>query len=97
EEFYANALGRPDDDYTSYVRGVEISYVPDVIDAIFGFIHEEHCLVRQRRESTHTDAEYTEMLQTLVLPGRDWHYTSCGVRSRLQITDMMPVAKGWAK
>ncbi|MCI78764.1 hypothetical protein A2U01_0100035, partial [Trifolium medium] len=28
KEFYANALGRADDDYTSYVRGVEISYAP---------------------------------------------------------------------
>ncbi|MCI65022.1 hypothetical protein A2U01_0086280, partial [Trifolium medium] len=37
------------------------------------------------------------MLQTLSLPGRDWHYTSHGVRSRLQITDSIPVAKGWAK
>ncbi|MCI49857.1 hypothetical protein A2U01_0071101, partial [Trifolium medium] len=55
---------------------------------------EEHCWVRQRRESANTDAEYTEMLQTLALPGRDWHYTSRGVRSRLQITDRMPVAKG---
>ncbi|MCI88052.1 hypothetical protein A2U01_0109338, partial [Trifolium medium] len=45
-------------------------------------------------ESAHTDAEYTEMLQTLALPGSDWHYTSRGVRSRLQITDVMPVAKG---
>ncbi|MCI34547.1 hypothetical protein A2U01_0055767, partial [Trifolium medium] len=53
EEFYANAFRRADDDYTSYVCGVEIS--------------------------------------------RDWHYTSRGVRLRLQITDMMPVAKGWAK
>ncbi|MCI38717.1 hypothetical protein A2U01_0059946, partial [Trifolium medium] len=39
---------------------------------------EEYCWVRQRRESAHTDAEYTEMLQTLALPGRDWHYTSRG-------------------
>ncbi|MCI60726.1 hypothetical protein A2U01_0081982, partial [Trifolium medium] len=75
EEFYANALGRPDDDYTSYVRGVEISYTPSVIDTVFGFRQEEHCLVRQRRESAHIDEEYTEMLQTLALPGRDWHYT----------------------
>ncbi|MCI81524.1 hypothetical protein A2U01_0102798, partial [Trifolium medium] len=74
--FYANALGCPDDDYTSYVHGVEISYASEVIDTIFGFRQEEHCLVRQQRESAHTDAEYTEMLQTLALQGRDWHYTS---------------------
>ncbi|MCI63783.1 hypothetical protein A2U01_0085040, partial [Trifolium medium] len=59
EEFYANALGRPDDDYISYVRGVEISYAPDVIDTVFRFRPEEHCWVIQRRESAHTDAEYT--------------------------------------
>ncbi|MCI73267.1 hypothetical protein A2U01_0094531, partial [Trifolium medium] len=56
EEFYANALGRADDDYTSYVRGVEISYASDVIDTVFGFISKEHCWVRHRRESAHTDA-----------------------------------------
>ncbi|MCI24493.1 hypothetical protein A2U01_0045677, partial [Trifolium medium] len=87
----------PDDDYTSYVREVEISYAPGVIDTIFGFRQEEHCWVRQQREATFTDAEYAEMLQTLALPGRDWHYNSRGERSRLQGTDMMPVAKGWAK
>ncbi|MCH89444.1 hypothetical protein A2U01_0010340, partial [Trifolium medium] len=37
EEFYANVLGRADNDYTSTVRGVEISYAPDVIDQVFGF------------------------------------------------------------
>ncbi|MCI41056.1 hypothetical protein A2U01_0062289, partial [Trifolium medium] len=37
------------------------------------------------------------MLQTLALSGRDWHYKTSGGRSRLQITNMMPVAKGWAK
>ncbi|MCI27866.1 hypothetical protein A2U01_0049066, partial [Trifolium medium] len=97
EEFYANALGRPDDDFTSYMRGVEISYAPDVIDTVFGFRPEDHCGVRQWRESAHTEEEYTEMPQTLALPGRDWHYTSRGACSRLQITDMMPVVKGWAK
>ncbi|MCI54523.1 hypothetical protein A2U01_0075773, partial [Trifolium medium] len=29
EEFYANALGHAEDDYTSTVRGVTISYAPD--------------------------------------------------------------------
>ncbi|MCI38076.1 hypothetical protein A2U01_0059304, partial [Trifolium medium] len=38
-----------------------------------------------------------EMLQTLALPGRDWHYNTSGGRLRLQITDMMHAAKGWAK
>ncbi|MCI53386.1 hypothetical protein A2U01_0074632, partial [Trifolium medium] len=28
EEFYANALGHAEDDYTSTVRGVTISYAP---------------------------------------------------------------------
>ncbi|MCI15497.1 hypothetical protein A2U01_0036635, partial [Trifolium medium] len=67
EEFYVNAYGRLDDDYTSYVRGVEINYAPDVIDTIFGFKPEEHCWVRQRHDTAHTDEEYTEMLQTLAL------------------------------
>ncbi|MCI30353.1 hypothetical protein A2U01_0051562, partial [Trifolium medium] len=29
EEFYANALGYTEDDYTSTVRGVRVSYAPD--------------------------------------------------------------------
>ncbi|MCI76757.1 hypothetical protein A2U01_0098027, partial [Trifolium medium] len=37
------------------------------------------------------------MLQTLALPGRDWYYNNSGGRYRLQITDMRPAAKGWAK
>ncbi|MCI98189.1 hypothetical protein A2U01_0119492, partial [Trifolium medium] len=32
EEFYDNALGYVEDDYTSTVRGRTISYTPDVID-----------------------------------------------------------------
>ncbi|MCI46431.1 hypothetical protein A2U01_0067671, partial [Trifolium medium] len=59
EELYANALGRSDDDYTSYVHGVEISYAPDVIDFVFGFRPEEFCAVRQRHTIAHTEDEYT--------------------------------------
>ncbi|MCI28156.1 hypothetical protein A2U01_0049356, partial [Trifolium medium] len=62
EKFYVNALGCPNDDYTSYVRGVEISYAPGVIDSIFGFRPEEFCSVRQRRDTAYTDAEYDQML-----------------------------------
>ncbi|MCI68386.1 hypothetical protein A2U01_0089647, partial [Trifolium medium] len=51
----------------------------------------------QQRASAHTEEEYAELLQTLALPGRDWSYTATGTRSRLQITDMTPAAKGWAK
>ncbi|MCI48791.1 hypothetical protein A2U01_0070034, partial [Trifolium medium] len=50
-EFYADAFGRQCDDFTSYVRGVEISYAPDVIDAIFGFRLEDYCWVRQQRDA----------------------------------------------
>ncbi|MCI58852.1 hypothetical protein A2U01_0080107, partial [Trifolium medium] len=65
EEFYANALGRADHDYTSTVRGVEVSYAPDVT---------AFCEAYQRRYAPHTDQEYADMLQALALPGRDWHY-----------------------
>ncbi|MCI93914.1 hypothetical protein A2U01_0115212, partial [Trifolium medium] len=68
----ANAYGHEEDDYTSYVRGVEISYAPDDIDAIFGFRPEEHCTVIQRRTTGHTEEEYVEMLHELALPGKDW-------------------------
>ncbi|MCI24889.1 hypothetical protein A2U01_0046075 [Trifolium medium] len=83
EEFYANSFGRADDDFTSYLRGVEINYAPDVIDGIFKFRQEEDCWVRQRRTAALTDEEYTEMLQTLGMPGNDWHYNRQGKRSRL--------------
>ncbi|MCI38653.1 hypothetical protein A2U01_0059881, partial [Trifolium medium] len=80
EEFYANALGYAEDDYTSTVRGTA-----------------DYCWASQPRFSAHTDQEYAEILQTLALPGRDWHYNTSGGRFRLQITDMMPAAKGCAK
>ncbi|MCI88647.1 hypothetical protein A2U01_0109934, partial [Trifolium medium] len=69
EEFYANALGYAEDNYTSTVRGKTISYAPDVIDEIFGFRRADYCWASQHRASAHTDEEYTEMLQTLALPG----------------------------
>ncbi|MCI73178.1 hypothetical protein A2U01_0094442, partial [Trifolium medium] len=78
-------------------RGKTISYAPDVIDAAFGFRQAEYYWASQQRARAHTDEEYTEILQTLALPGRDWRYTTTRSRSRLQITDMTPAAKGWAK
>ncbi|MCI88988.1 hypothetical protein A2U01_0110276, partial [Trifolium medium] len=69
EEFYANALGHAEDDYTSIVRGVTISYAPDVIDALFGFKQADYYWASQQRFSGNTDEEYAEMLQTLALLG----------------------------
>ncbi|MCI94608.1 hypothetical protein A2U01_0115906, partial [Trifolium medium] len=66
-------------------------------DSVFGFRQADYCWASQQRASAYTDEEYAAMLQTLALPGRDWRYTATGSRSRLQITDMTPVAKGWAK
>ncbi|MCI32652.1 hypothetical protein A2U01_0053866, partial [Trifolium medium] len=62
------ALGHPDDDYTSYVRGVEISYAPGG--------PEEFCSIRQRRATAYTDVEYDQMLYELAMPGKDWRYDS---------------------
>ncbi|MCI33455.1 hypothetical protein A2U01_0054672, partial [Trifolium medium] len=62
EELYANALGYAEDDYTSTVRGVCVSYAPDVIDAVFGFRQTNYCWASQQRFSAHTDQEYAEML-----------------------------------
>ncbi|MCI70232.1 hypothetical protein A2U01_0091495, partial [Trifolium medium] len=78
EEFYANAFGYALDDYTSTVLGKTISYAPDVIDAVFRFQPEDYCWASQQRARAHTDEEYSEMLQTLALPGRDWRYTTSG-------------------
>ncbi|MCI45125.1 hypothetical protein A2U01_0066364, partial [Trifolium medium] len=58
---------------------------------------EEFCSVRQRRPTAYTDAEYDQMLHELAIPGKDWRYDSRGGRSRLQGTEMMPIAKAWAK
>ncbi|MCI91400.1 hypothetical protein A2U01_0112694, partial [Trifolium medium] len=68
EEFYANALGYAEDDYTSTVHGVKISYAPDMIDALFGFKQADYYWASHQRFSAHTDQEYAEMLQTLALP-----------------------------
>jgi hypothetical protein len=101
EEFYANALAYGENDYTSYVWGVENSYAPEVIDGVFGFREEDYCGVRLWRAAawngTMTDEEYANMLHELVMPGIDWRYTNQGARARLQATEMMSVAKAWAK
>ncbi|MCI70584.1 hypothetical protein A2U01_0091847, partial [Trifolium medium] len=52
------------------------------------------CWANQWRHSDHTDEEYDQMLHTLALPRKDWQYTAAGTRARLNITDMMPAAKG---
>ncbi|MCI71478.1 hypothetical protein A2U01_0092741, partial [Trifolium medium] len=69
EEFYANALGYTLDDYTSTVRGKTICYSPERFDEVFGFREAEYCWASQQIASAHTEEEYTEMLQTLALPG----------------------------
>ncbi|MCI19178.1 hypothetical protein A2U01_0040333, partial [Trifolium medium] len=57
--------------FTSYVRGVEISYTPEVIDAVFAFREEEHCSVVQRCKRRYTDEQYAMILRELALPGKD--------------------------
>ncbi|MCI89566.1 hypothetical protein A2U01_0110855, partial [Trifolium medium] len=37
------------------------------------------------------------MLQELAMTGKDWRYDCHGGRSRLQVTEMVPVAKAWDK
>ncbi|MCH83770.1 hypothetical protein A2U01_0004596 [Trifolium medium] len=96
-EFYANAVAYSEDDFTSTVRGVTVSYTPAVIDAACGFTPTEQCWARQWRHIAHTEEDYGQMLHTLALSGRDWQYISTGARTRLNITDMMPAARGWAK
>ncbi|KAK2396296.1 hypothetical protein QL285_057954 [Trifolium repens] len=79
EEFYANALAYGIGDYKSYVRGVTISFAPDVIDATFGFRPEGQCGVLMRRASWRdgaiTDAEYDQIREALAMPGKDWRYS----------------------
>ncbi|MCI19904.1 hypothetical protein A2U01_0041064, partial [Trifolium medium] len=48
EEFYANALRYAENDYTSTVRRVKISYAPDVIDALFGFRQADYSWASQQ-------------------------------------------------
>ncbi|KAK2373934.1 hypothetical protein QL285_074935 [Trifolium repens] len=101
EEFYANALAYGAGDYRSYVRGVTISFAPDVIDTTFGFRPEEYYGVRMRRaslrDSAITDAEYDQMSEALAMPGKDWRYSTQGARQRMQATEMMPLAKLWSR
>jgi hypothetical protein len=72
EEFYANALAFGIGDYRSYVRGVHVSFSPDVIDSTFGFRPEGQCGVRMRRASWRdgaiTDAEYDQIREALGYP-----------------------------
>jgi hypothetical protein len=88
-------------DYRSYVRGVHVSFAPDVIDATFGFRPEGHCGVRTRhaswRDGAITDAEYDQIREALAMPGKDWRYSTQGARQRLQATEMLPVANLWSK
>ncbi|MCI67988.1 hypothetical protein A2U01_0089247, partial [Trifolium medium] len=64
---------------------------------VFRFRPEEFCSVRQRRTTAYTDAEYDQMFHELAMPGKDWRCDSRGGSSRLQRTEMMLVAKAWAK
>ncbi|KAK2402451.1 hypothetical protein QL285_051969 [Trifolium repens] len=101
EEFYANALAFGTGDYRSYVRGVHVSFSPDIIDSTFGFRPEGQCGVKMRRASWReraiTDAEYDQIREALAMPGKDWRYSRQGARQRLQATEMLPLAKLWAK
>ncbi|KAK2368470.1 hypothetical protein QL285_081663 [Trifolium repens] len=101
EEFYGNGIAFGNGDYRSYVRGVHVSYSPDTIDATFGFRPEDQCGVQTRgaswREGAITDAEYDQIRAALAMPGKDWRYSRQGARQRLQATEMLPLAKLWAK
>ncbi|KAK2363540.1 hypothetical protein QL285_088512 [Trifolium repens] len=101
EEFYGNGIAFANGDYMSYVRGVYVSYSPDVIDSTFGFRPEGQCGVQTRRaswrEGAITDTEYDQIREALAMPGKDWRYSRQGARQRLQDTDMLPLAKSWAK
>ncbi|KAK2416480.1 hypothetical protein QL285_038874 [Trifolium repens] len=101
EEFYANAFAFGAGDYRSYVQGVYVSFSPDDIDSTFGFRPEGKCGVQMRRaswrEGAITDAEYDQIREALAMPGKDWRYSRQGARQRLQGTDMLPLAKLWAK
>ncbi|MCI14778.1 hypothetical protein A2U01_0035910 [Trifolium medium] len=46
-----------------------------------------------RRARGQTEDEFVAMLHELALPGKDWRYNSSGERSRLQATEMEPIAK----
>ncbi|MCI17920.1 hypothetical protein A2U01_0039071, partial [Trifolium medium] len=94
KELYANSYGCADDDYKSYVHGVDISYAPDVIDGIFGFRPEEHYMVMHKRAAGLTEQEFDEILQEHALPGKDWYYSNAG--ERLHAMEMETIAKAWA-
>ncbi|KAK2354701.1 hypothetical protein QL285_092186 [Trifolium repens] len=102
EEFYANVMAFGPGDYKSYVRGVHVSYSPDRIDSTFGFRPEVQCRVHMRRASWREGAIterpwICQIREALAMPGKDWRYSRQGARQRLHGTEMLPLAKLWAK
>jgi hypothetical protein len=101
EEFYANAMTFGPGDYRSYVRGIYVSFSSDYIDSTFGFRPEGQCGVQMRRDSWReraiADADYDQIREALAMPGKDWRYSRQGARQRLQGTEMLPLAKLWAR
>ncbi|MCI35378.1 hypothetical protein A2U01_0056599, partial [Trifolium medium] len=81
-EFYANALGN--EPFTSWVRGVRVSYSPDIIEGVFGFRASGQCTVTPRRlQGATTKAVCDEMLPHLALPGVGWFIGSAGLPVRM--------------
>ncbi|KAK2436773.1 hypothetical protein QL285_021743 [Trifolium repens] len=101
EELYANAFAFGPGDYRSNVRGIYVSFAPDHIDSTFGFRLEGQCGVQMRRaswrEGAITDADYDQIREALAMPGKDWRYSRQGARQRIQATEMLPLAKLWAR
>ncbi|AES79642.1 hypothetical protein MTR_7g070630 [Medicago truncatula] len=92
-EFYANArlMGQR---YVSFVRGKEIDYSPEKINALLEIVPPEECGVKRMMEECKdwSDERWEELLLQLCVEGAKWQ----GGSHMLLKADFKPYAKAWA-
>ncbi|AES99359.1 hypothetical protein MTR_5g079810 [Medicago truncatula] len=92
-EFYANArfMGQR---YVSFVRGKEIDYSPERINALLEIVPPEECGVKRMMEECKdwSDERWEELLLQLCVEGAQWR----GGSHMLLKADFKPYAKAWA-
>jgi len=92
-EFYANArfMGKK---YVSYVRGNEIDYSPERINALLEIVPPEHCDVQRRLAECKNwnDEAWEELKLQQCVEGVKWQ----GGSHMLLRSDFKPYPKAWA-
>ncbi|QHO42347.1 uncharacterized protein DS421_5g153370 [Arachis hypogaea] len=95
-EFYANAAkeNKNSAPYTSYVRGVEVSFSPAAITRALKLrtiTYPEPSYEARLQMKNNPD----EILQGLCMENTDWERDSKGIPSHIRRINLTPVAKGW--